>query len=108
MKLRRELRDHRTVLHLSGALTANGVAEAQRTLLAALADVDDGLLDLSALHRIDGLGLQLLVLAKREALREGRRLQLGGLSVAAREALERCGLVGYFRDEDSVAHFVSP
>lgn len=91
MKLLAECRDNRTVLRLSGALTAAGASAAQRQLWAALAAAaGDCELDLSGLRRIDAIGLQLLLLARQQALRQGRRLHLGRLGIAVGRSLAPC------------------
>jgi len=51
-------------------------------------------IDLSQVTEIDGAGLQLLMLAKRETLRTGAALQLSGHSPAVLEVFELCDLGG--------------
>ena len=67
-------------------------------LLAALAETGDLELDLTAVSEIDTSGLQLLILAKREASRLGKSLRIVAHSEAVREVIEFTHLAAYFGD----------
>lgn len=74
-------------------------AEAQKEqLLAALAAADALELDLGGVATMDTAGLQLLILLKREAAQQGKRLTIGGHSAAVRHILDFCNLVAAFGD----------
>ncbi len=67
-------------------------------LLEALGAAPALELDLSRVAEIDSAGLQLLLLAKRESLREGRRLSIVAHSPAVQETMDFLNLAGYFGD----------
>ena len=72
-----------SVLALEGELSIYRAAELKTALLGALdmADVDGGFeLDLSKVSEIDSSGLQLVLLAGREARSAGKPLRLTGCS----------------------------
>lgn len=86
-------------LALAGELTIHHSAAVKERLLASIracARVD---VDLSSVTDIDTAGMQVLLIAKREAEASGARLQLGGLSAAVLD------LVGLFNLADQ---FVPP
>lgn len=60
-----------TILRLEGELTVNVAAACQNAILDAVSAPDFAGLDLSAVTRMDAAGLQLLMLAAREAGRRG-------------------------------------
>ena len=53
-------------------------------------------LDLSNVDELDSAGLQLLILIKRESLKEGTQLLLSNPSATVSEALRLSGLDDYF------------
>ncbi len=55
-------------------------------------------LDLSQVAEIDTAGIQLLVLAKRESLRQKRSLRIVAHSPAVRDAIDFFDLASYFGD----------
>lgn len=55
-------------------------------------------LDLSQVAEIDTAGIQLLVLAKRESLRQQRSLRIVAHSPAVRDAVDFFDLASYFGD----------
>lgn len=90
-----------TRLSLDGNLTiyeAPARKDALMAGLAALAPSQTLELDLAGVAEIDTAGFQLLVLAKREAARQGKRLALVAHSAAVREVLDFFNMVGYFGD----------
>ncbi len=85
-------------LSISEDLTIYHALEHKERLIAAL-DAGDGLeLDLSPVGEIDTAGLQLLILAKREAARRDKALAIVAHSPAVRQTLEFCNLAAFFGD----------
>lgn len=85
-------------LAIEGNLTIYNALEQKERLSTAL-EVADGLeLDLSQVGEIDTAGLQLLILAKREAVRLNKRLSIVAHSQAVHQVFDFCNLVGYFGD----------
>lgn len=84
-------------LSLVGELTIYAVAERKPEILSLLAE-DEAEIDLSGVTEVDGAGLQLLMLAKREALTRGKALRLTGHPPAVLEVLELTHLTGAFGD----------
>ena len=85
-------------LHLEGELTIYAAADLKQKLLAPLDDHAEVEVDLSGIGEVDTAGLQLLVLAKREAAARNKSLRLANHSPAVLEALELCNLHGFFGD----------
>jgi anti-anti-sigma factor len=55
-------------------------------------------LDLSAVQELDSAGLQLLIMAKKEAAARSQRLLLSNHSQAVLEVFELCGVAAFFGD----------
>jgi anti-sigma B factor antagonist len=72
-------------------LTIYTAAEIKSKLLDAVAASTSPGIDLSRVAEIDGAGLQLLMLAQREAARLGRRLALVGIGPAVKDVLTLAG-----------------
>jgi anti-sigma B factor antagonist len=87
-----------TRLFLDGDLTIYEAPAGKDRLLNALAGCQVLELDLSQVGEIDTAGFQLLVLAKREAARQGKTLSLVAHSAAVREVLDFLNMVGFFGD----------
>lgn len=90
--------DPAAILRLEGELTIYTAAEIRLRLLETLAGSDRPLVDLSAVTEVDTAGLQLLILAKREAARSGKPLCYQGHSQAVLEILTFCNLIAPFGD----------
>lgn len=86
-------------LPLEGELTIYTAAELKGRLLEALAAPEPLEIDLSQVSEIDTAGLQLLMLAKREAAARGTSLTLTGHSHAVIECLDLCNLTAAFGDQ---------
>lgn len=86
------------VLALPDDMTVYTASERKEELLAALATSAELELDLSAVSAIDVAGLQLLILAKREAARQGKTLRFANHSPAIVELIDFCHLAGPFGD----------
>lgn len=85
-------------LAVQGPLTIYTAAEWKQRLAAALAETDALELDMSAATEIDGAGLQLLIMAKHEAARQGKDLRIAGHTPQLLEILDLCQLAGFFGD----------
>lgn len=85
-------------LALEGPLTIYAALELKGRLLAAVQDAPELRLDLTQVTELDSAGLQMLYLAKREALRLGHSLQIVGHSAAVREVFDLVNLNAYFGD----------
>lgn len=81
-------------LGIEGEMTIYTAAQLYAELAPFLALASPLDIDLSQVTEIDGAGLQLLMLAKRETLRTGVALQLRGHSPAVLEVFELCDLGG--------------
>ena len=90
----------RGFLKLAGEFTiyAAAAAEAKAGLLVPLAEVEALEVDLAGVSEIDTAGIQLLVLAKREAEAAGKTLVFAGHSPAVLELIELYGLAAAFGD----------
>ncbi len=83
------------VLHITGEFTIFRAAEFKPLLLDAPAPSE---IDLSGVTEIDTAGVQLLMLAKQEALSQQRELRLVGHSPAVLEVFELLNVAAYFSD----------
>lgn len=79
-------------------MTVYAARERKEELLSALAGATALELDLSKVAAIDIAGLQLLMLAKREAIRQGKALRFANHSPAVVEIIDFCNLAGPFGD----------
>lgn len=85
-------------LYLDGNLTIYEAPAVKERLVTALGESQTLELDLSQVSEIDTAGFQLLVMAKREAARQGKTLGLVAHSAAVREVLDFFNMVGFFGD----------
>ena len=79
-------------LNLEGELTIYNANDTKRRLMASLDSTTSLDVDLSAVTDLDSAGLQLLVLAWREAGKSGKTLRYINASPAVEELLEFCNL----------------
>jgi anti-anti-sigma factor len=79
-------------LAVEGEMTIYRAAELHPALLDAVRTIEAPALDLSAVTEFDSAGVQLLLVARREAGRLGKRLALQGASPAVRDAFALLGL----------------
>ncbi|MDE3010587.1 MAG: STAS domain-containing protein [Pseudomonadota bacterium] len=84
------------VVMLDQDLTIYHVQDQLRTLLEALAAGPELVLDLSRVGEIDTAGMQVLILAQREALAAGKALHIAAHSPATQEALGFFNLASFF------------
>jgi anti-anti-sigma regulatory factor len=85
-------------LKLGASLTIYQAAEAKARLLKALELGAELEIDLASVKEIDTAGVQLLVMAKREARRRGLDVRLVAHGKATLEALDDYQLGGFFGD----------
>tara|TARA_B100001105_G_C22379954_1_gene439185 strand:+ start:1256 stop:1540 length:285 start_codon:yes stop_codon:yes gene_type:complete len=79
-------------LALDGELTIYRASELKPVMLDAVRRAAEPAFDLSDVSEIDTAGVQLLLLARREAASLDRRLQLRAPSAAVRDAFELLAL----------------
>jgi anti-anti-sigma factor len=79
-------------MRIDSDLTIYTVTEWKETLLSALERSSALSIDLSAVRELDTAGLQLLLLAGREAQRAGKSVTLVAPSDAVAEVVELCNL----------------
>lgn len=85
-------------LSLKEDLTIYNAAAQKAQLLQAI-DASSALdLDLAQVGQIDAAGVQLLLLAKREAERRGKAMAIVAHSDAVREVIDFCNLAAWFGD----------
>lgn len=99
MRIRAEAKDGLSLLHIEGDMTIYTAAELKAELMPHLSAPMEREIDLSGVSEIDSAGLQLLLLAKREAERHASPLRLTEHSRAVLEVLDLCNLAGYFGDQ---------
>lgn len=86
-------------LPIEGELTIYTAADLKGKIIAALESTQPIEIDLSQVDEIDSAGLQLLILAKREAARTEKKLTLVNHSQAVVECLDMCNLTSEFGDQ---------
>lgn len=106
MPIRAETKKGLSQLNIIGDMTIYTAADLRCELLKHL---NRGAIeiDLSEVSEMDSAGLQLLIMAKREALHHGWDMRLSGHSRAALEVLDVCALESYFGDPVVIAHGVN-
>ncbi len=85
-------------LVLSDNLTIYQALDIKSRLLGALEGYSGLELDLSRVGEIDTAGIQLLILAKREAARQGKSLAIVAHSPAVSQTIDFCNLTAFFGD----------
>ena len=88
----------RRILVLEGPLTIYTASERRDLLLELFPLAQEVEMDLGGVDELDTAGLQLLVLAKQESIRQGRALILSNHSAAVLQALDLSGLHHYFAE----------
>lgn len=83
---------------IEGDMTIYTAAELTPQLLALLGTSEEVEVNLSRVGEMDTAGLQLLILAKREAARTDKKLRLVGHSPAVTATLDLCNMAGFFGD----------
>lgn len=85
-------------LTLAGEMTIYAAAELKPRLLGPIESCAKIEIDLTGVGEIDTAGLQLLILAKRQAIAAGKSLRLTGHSGPVTELLELYNLAAFFGD----------
>jgi anti-anti-sigma factor len=98
MTIRVESKNGMALLHIEGEMSIYTAAELKSQLLPHLARAGELEIDLSQVSELDGAGLQLLLLAKREAVHGGATLRLTRHSPAVLEVFDLCNLAAFFGD----------
>lgn len=83
---------------MTGEMTRCTVAETRDKLLAPLAGKGMAVVDLSQVSELDHAGVEVMLLAKIEAMARGRALRFVNHSRAVLETLESCDLTAFFCD----------
>ena len=104
MSIRTESHDGRTLLHIEGEMTIYTAADLKAQLLPHLGQDGELEIVLAEVCEIDSAGLQLLILAKREATRNETALRLSRHSRAVLEVFDLCNLAAFFGDPLVIAH----
>lgn len=81
-----------------GEMTIYTAADNKANLAAALNGNKALEIDLSGVSEMDTAGLQLLILAKQEALQRGVDLHIRGHATAVVDVLDLCNMIGFFGD----------
>jgi anti-sigma B factor antagonist len=97
MPIREETRNGVCHLAVEGEMTIYTATELKSELAPHLSQAQIEI-DLSQVSEMDSAGLQLLILAKREATRGERILHLTGHSQAVLEVMDICNMAAYFGD----------
>lgn len=96
MKLQCERNGGRQVLRPEGEFNIYGAIDFREALVAAVHAEGDIDVDLSAASEMDAAGLQLLLLARREAAASGKLLRLIAPGAAVLEVMGLCNLASRF------------
>ena len=83
---------------IEGEMTIYSAAHTKESLLSAMADCNEIEMSLAHISEIDSAGLQLLALAKREAVDRNKPLHFVAHSQAVLDMLDLCNLAGVFGD----------
>jgi anti-anti-sigma factor len=98
MPIQAETHDGLSQLRIAGDMTIYTAADLKQELMKHMFQPGELEIDLSEVSEMDSAGLQLLILAKREALHGGRAMRLTGHSRAVLDVLDICNLAPYFGD----------
>ena len=85
-------------LAIEGELTIFRVAELKEVIMPAISLSQEVEVDLSRVSDIDAAGLQLMISAKLEAWEHSKTLHFIGHSATVTDAIDLCGLSGFFGD----------
>ncbi len=90
-------------IRVTGEMTVYSAGQIKQPLLDALDGGSPNIaVDLSCVSEFDTAGLQLLLLAHREALTKGANLQIGATSSIVHETLSLCGALWLVTDAPKV------
>lgn len=85
-------------LAIEGELSIYSASEWKKRLENLLEQGGNLELDLGAVQELDTAGLQLLIMAKKEATARSQQLRLSNHSQAVLEVFELCGVAAFFGD----------
>jgi anti-sigma B factor antagonist len=98
MPISAKKKDGVVTLHIEGDMTINTAAALKKALMKHLAKPCEREIDLSEVSEMDTAGMQLLMLAKREAIRQNTPLRLIDHSRAVLGVIDTYNLAAYFGD----------
>lgn len=93
-----QVNDKQCRIVIEGEMTIYTAMELNASLLPPLLKYTDMEVDLAGVSEIDTSGLQLMVLAKKEALAQDKALRIVAHSPAVLDILSLCDLEGFFGD----------
>jgi len=91
-------------LRMEGDLTIYQAVGLKQYLLDALSHAQELELDLSSITAIDTAGLQLLMMLKRQSLKEGKQIRCAGHSPEVLEILDVYNVAAFFGDPLVITH----
>lgn len=98
MQIRTKTKKGVMTLHIEGDMTVRTAAELKKELMKHLAKPCEREIDLSEVSEMDTAGMQLLMLAKREATRQDMPLRLTDHSRAVLGVMDTYNLAAFFGD----------
>lgn len=87
-----------SMLKIDGDMTIYTAAALKDELMKHIVKPCEREIDLSEISEMDSAGMQLLILAKREALRSNTVLRLVNHSRAVLDVMDICNMAAYFGD----------
>ena len=85
-------------LHIDGDMTISTAATLKKELMEHITQPCECEIALSEVSKMDSAGMQLLILAKREAIRHNTPLRLIGHSRAVLDIMDTYNMTAYFGD----------
>jgi ABC-type transporter Mla MlaB component len=95
--------NERCVMRIDGPFTIYEAMDAKQRLISELYLAPELEVDLAGVSEIDTAGIQLLLLLKREAAREGKLLRFQGHSKAVLKVIDLYNMAGAFGDPVVIA-----
>ena len=90
-------------LQIEGDMTIYTAAALKRELMEYIPQQSECEIVLSEVSKMDSAGMQLLIMAKREASRRNTPLRLTGHSQAVRDVMDTYNMTAYFEDPISMS-----
>jgi anti-sigma B factor antagonist len=87
-----------SILHIEGDMTISTAVALKNDLMKHIAQPSEREIDLSEVTEMDSAGMQLLILAKRDATQHNTPLRLTGHSRAVLEVIDTYNLAAFFGD----------
>jgi anti-sigma B factor antagonist len=98
MPIRTKKRKGISILHIEGDMTISTAVALKKELMKHIAKPCEREIDLSEVSEMDSAGIQLLILAKRDATKHNTPLRLTSHSRAVLEVMDTYNLAAYFGD----------